>query len=113
METVTRAIAKRLLGERGAAAAEYALLTALLAVAILGTVYVLGGNLASVFNEAAGNLGSPAPGPAPAATATAGPPVANYEDCDAVRAAGADPLHVGDPGYSPALDPDGDGVACD
>jgi Excalibur calcium-binding domain len=35
-----------------------------------------------------------------------------YADCEAVRAAGKAPLHKGDPGYSKALDRDGDGVAC-
>lgn len=38
---------------------------------------------------------------------------AYYEDCDAARAAGAAPLHRGDPGYRPELDRDGDGVACE
>jgi outer membrane biosynthesis protein TonB len=36
-----------------------------------------------------------------------------YENCDAVRAAGADPIHTGDPGYSRKLDRDGDGVGCE
>jgi hypothetical protein len=36
-----------------------------------------------------------------------------YENCTAVRAAGADPIRVGDPGYSRRLDRDGDGVACE
>jgi hypothetical protein len=36
----------------------------------------------------------------------------HYTDCDAARAAGAAPLHRGDPGYRSALDRDGDGVAC-
>lgn len=47
----------------------------------------------------------PAPAPAPA-------PV-YYENCDAVRAAGAAPIHAGDPGYSNKLDRDGDGTACE
>jgi hypothetical protein len=33
-----------------------------------------------------------------------------YENCDAVRAAGADPILRGDPGYGSHLDRDGDGV---
>jgi hypothetical protein len=37
----------------------------------------------------------------------------SYANCDAVRAAGKAPLHRGDPGYSSALDRDGDGVACE
>jgi hypothetical protein len=36
-----------------------------------------------------------------------------YQNCDAVRAAGAAPIHVGDPGYSRKLDRDGDGVGCE
>lgn len=37
-----------------------------------------------------------------------------YANCAAVRAAGAAPLHAGQPGYeTPRLDRDGDGVACE
>ncbi|TWT01866.1 excalibur calcium-binding domain-containing protein [Planomicrobium sp. CPCC 101079] len=36
-----------------------------------------------------------------------------YKNCTAVRAAGAAPIHTGDPGYSRKLDRDGDGVACE
>ncbi|CAM2760179.1 excalibur calcium-binding domain-containing protein [Skermania piniformis] len=36
-----------------------------------------------------------------------------YGDCDAVRAAGAAPLFLGEPGYRAKLDRDGDGVACE
>ena len=36
-----------------------------------------------------------------------------YENCTAVRAAGADPIRIGDPGYSRKLDRDGDGIACE
>ncbi|MFF3947244.1 DUF1524 domain-containing protein [Streptomyces sp. NPDC001902] len=44
---------------------------------------------------------------------TAPSPGASYANCAAARDAGAAPLHRGDPGYSRALDRDGDGVACD
>jgi len=37
----------------------------------------------------------------------------HYENCDAARAAGAAPVHRGDPGYGPHLDGDGDGSACE
>jgi micrococcal nuclease len=37
----------------------------------------------------------------------------SYKNCDAVRAAGADPIYAGQPGYSAKLDRDGDGVACE
>ena len=36
-----------------------------------------------------------------------------YANCSEVRAAGADPIYAGDPGYSRKLDRDGDGVACE
>lgn len=48
---------------------------------------------------------SPAPKPAPKST--------YYPNCAAAKAAGAAPLHRGDPGYSSKLDRDGDGVACE
>jgi hypothetical protein len=42
------------------------------------------------------------------------PPAAEYyANCSAARAAGAAPLHRGDPGYRAALDRDKDGVACE
>jgi hypothetical protein len=37
----------------------------------------------------------------------------SYENCDAVRAAGAAPIHEGEPGYAKHLDRDGDGTGCD
>ena len=36
-----------------------------------------------------------------------------YDNCTEVRAAGADPIRRGEPGYGPHLDRDGDGVACE
>ena len=56
--------------------------------------------------------------PAPAASSASRPPTfetggAYYEDCSAARAVGLAPVYAGEPGYRPALDPDGDGVACD
>ncbi|SNR47623.1 Excalibur calcium-binding domain-containing protein [Actinoplanes regularis] len=36
-----------------------------------------------------------------------------YKNCAAVRAAGAAPIHRGDPGYAKHLDRDGDGVGCE
>jgi Flp pilus assembly pilin Flp len=112
MKAVTRAIAMRFFGERGASAVEYGLLTALIAIAIAGTVYVLGINLSFVFDAVGSGLATPGPA-APGAPGTGAPPPGGYEDCDAVRAAGAAPIRVGDPGYSPELDPDGDGVGCE
>lgn len=61
---------------------------------------------------------APAPAPAPQAVAPPAPQPppstsAYYKNCDAVRAAGADPIRTGDPGYSRKLDRDGDGVGCE
>lgn len=47
-----------------------------------------------------------APTPAPSTSTVV------FKNCDEVRAAGKAPLYRGDPGYSPALDHNGDGVAC-
>ncbi|WP_082556686.1 DUF1524 domain-containing protein [Modestobacter sp. Leaf380] len=49
---------------------------------------------------------APAPPPSPA-------PAGEYADCAAVRAAGAAPLRVGEPGYRTDMDGDGDGLACE
>ncbi|WP_433331677.1 excalibur calcium-binding domain-containing protein [Spirillospora sp. CA-294931] len=51
--------------------------------------------------------------PAPKPTRTRKPPSAYYPNCAAARAAGAAPVHRGDPGYGRHLDRDGDGVGCD
>jgi micrococcal nuclease len=53
----------------------------------------------------------PAPKPTPKPTKKAA--AVRYENCAAARAAGAAPLHRGDPGYRSGLDRDGDGVACE
>ncbi len=38
---------------------------------------------------------------------------AYYRNCDAARAAGADPIYRGEPGYRSELDGDADGIACE
>lgn len=53
------------------------------------------------------------PEPDPEPDEDEGGGVAFFENCDAVRAAEADPIYRGDPGYSSKLDGDGDGVACE
>ncbi|MEA5367581.1 excalibur calcium-binding domain-containing protein [Amycolatopsis sp., V23-08] len=58
------------------------------------------------------------PKPAPEPTTEEAPApeqdsAAYYKNCSAAKAAGAAPLHRGEPGYRPALDRDGDGVACE
>ena len=53
---------------------------------------------------------APEPAPEPAVEPA---PAAYYKNCAAAKAAGAAPLHRGDPGYRSGLDRDGDGVACE
>ncbi|MFF0909350.1 excalibur calcium-binding domain-containing protein [Microbacterium enclense] len=51
---------------------------------------------------------------APVAPAAPAAPVnVSYDNCTAVRNAGAAPIRVGDPGYGKHLDRDGDGVGCE
>jgi hypothetical protein len=66
-----------------------------------------------------------APGTVPATTAATAPATTRatvatmvpssvfYANCAAARAAGAAPIHRGEPGYSTSLDRDGDGIACE
>ncbi|MGP9844024.1 GmrSD restriction endonuclease domain-containing protein [Brachybacterium sp. 107] len=58
---------------------------------------------------------APAPAPKPASTEDSGSNEGSvyYKNCDAARAAGAAPVHKGEPGYAKHLDRDGDGVGCD
>jgi hypothetical protein len=44
---------------------------------------------------------------------TAEPKEVYYANCSAVKAAGAAPIHIGDPGYRSGLDRDGDGIGCE
>ncbi|MCJ1677181.1 excalibur calcium-binding domain-containing protein [Streptomyces sp. APSN-46.1] len=46
-------------------------------------------------------------------SSTGGGGSAYYKNCAAARAAGAAPVHRGDPGYGRHLDRDGDGVGCE
>ncbi|MBD7942394.1 Flp family type IVb pilin [Brevundimonas guildfordensis] len=50
--------------ESGATAIEYGLIAALIAVAIIGAVTLLGGNLETTFRNLAGNLGGEVGNPA-------------------------------------------------
>lgn len=54
-----------------------------------------------------------APPPPPPPTTIAPAAGVYYDNCSAARAAGAAPLHRGDPGYRSGLDRDSDGVACE
>lgn len=40
-------------------------------------------------------------------------PSFSYPNCDAARAAGADPVYRGEGGYGPHLDGDNDGIGCE
>lgn len=61
-------------------------------------------------STAAPTSAKPSPKPSPKKTTA---PAVYYKNCDAVRAAGADPLYRGDPGYRTGLDRDLDGEACE
>lgn len=41
------------------------------------------------------------------------PEIGDLPDCRSARALGAVNIRRGEPGYRPALDPDGDGLACE
>lgn len=56
---------------------------------------------------------APAHVDAPAAPPAAPGGETYFQNCAAARAAGAAPLHAGDPGYRSQLDRDKDGVACE
>ncbi|WP_073480433.1 excalibur calcium-binding domain-containing protein [Streptoalloteichus hindustanus] len=55
----------------------------------------------------------PAPEPKPQQPDPPAQKQVYYASCDQVRAAGAAPLHRGQPGYRSGLDRDNDGVACE
>lgn len=67
---------------------------------------------APVEPPALGTSAVPAPD-APEAPAPGAQGEAYFAKCADARAAGAAPLHAGQPGYRPGLDGDGDGVACE
>jgi Flp pilus assembly pilin Flp len=113
MNAVARAIAMRFPGQRGSIAVEYALLITLIAAAIIGAGYFVGSSLVPVFDAVSTRTATTAPALPPPAQGTLAPPGRHFEDCEAVRAAGAAPIHARDPGYSLELDPDGDGVGCE
>ncbi|MCU1603689.1 MAG: hypothetical protein JWP46_154, partial [Modestobacter sp.] len=72
--------------------------------------------LAGCPDEPVPATGTPAPEPAPVPAPDPVPELAQgapFANCAAARAAGAAPLHRGDAGYSPAMDGDGDGTACE
>ncbi|TQK44826.1 excalibur calcium-binding domain-containing protein [Streptomyces sp. SLBN-118] len=54
-----------------------------------------------------------APKPTPKPAPKPPKPAVSYANCDAVRAAGADPIHKREPGYGTHLDRDRDGVGCE
>ncbi|WP_394003256.1 excalibur calcium-binding domain-containing protein [Luteimonas sp. WGS1318] len=56
---------------------------------------------------------APRPAPLPARAAQPSPAHHVFRNCSEARAAGAAPVHRGDPGYGPHLDRDNDGVGCE
>jgi pilus assembly protein Flp/PilA len=56
MKQISSAVARFLRAEHGGTAIEYSLLAALVAVALLGSIMMLGESLANIFDSAAGKL---------------------------------------------------------
>jgi hypothetical protein len=56
---------------------------------------------------------APAPAPVPVPPPAPAPAPGPYANCTAAKAAGAAPVHAGQPGYGRHLDRDGDGVGCE
>jgi hypothetical protein len=83
----------------------------LLSAVFLG---VGGGYAWSTWSKAAPQLAAARPAAPAGQQETAGEveQSVDYASCAAVRDAGKAPLFPGQPGYSKALDTDGDGVAC-
>ncbi|MDV6303552.1 DUF1524 domain-containing protein [Rhodococcus cerastii] len=71
-----------------------------------------GGNAAAVAEAAPSTEPTPV-APAPAPVEAPAPSNVTYKNCAAVRAAGAAPIRVGEPGFSTKFDGDGDGVGCE
>ncbi|MEH0560139.1 excalibur calcium-binding domain-containing protein [Streptomyces silvae] len=64
-------------------------------------------------SSSGGSGGGSSSGGSTSGGSTGGGGSVSYANCTAVRAAGAAPIHRGDPGYGSHLDRDGDGVACE
>jgi hypothetical protein len=71
-------------------------------------------------SSAAKNPAATSTSPEPAKSSAKGSPkptkkpgLVFYANCAQAKAAGAAPLHLGEPGYRPALDRDRDGIACE
>ena len=74
-----------------------------------GVVATTGGDPAPTSTTSA-----PVPTTPPAPVPSSAPsPAAPFENCAAARAAGAAPVHRGEPGYGPHLDGNNDGVGCE
>ncbi|MDJ0316612.1 GmrSD restriction endonuclease domain-containing protein [Arthrobacter antibioticus] len=63
--------------------------------------------------EAPVQVAPPAAPPVPAPAPPVSAPEPYYQNCSAVRAAGAAPIHIGQPGFQAKFDRDGDGVGCE
>lgn len=78
-----------------------------LAPLVLGIV--IGAAAFAVFDQTYGEEAARAPEQVQSVSA----PFQRFRNCDEARAAGVAPMRRGQPGYSPRLDADLDGVACE
>lgn len=82
--------------------------------AIVRVLKDCGGGAAMTGAKPAPATAPPAPAPAPVEAAPdPSPSSVIYQNCAAVRAAGAAPIRVGEPGFSSKFDGDSDGVGCE
>lgn len=83
-----------------------------------GVAVPIAANSAQTAPQAPAQAATTDPRPAPATSRAVQPapaPAADvyYQNCSEVRAAGADPIYPGDPGWQTKFDGDGDGVGCE
>jgi uncharacterized membrane protein YgcG len=72
-----------------------------------------GDGVACESREGGGSTGGGSTGGGSTGGGNKPPATVYYKNCTAVRAAGAAPIHRGEPGYGKHLDRDGDGVGCE
>lgn len=69
--------------------------------------------LITLAQDAQAKRGSSVGSSSSASDSKANKPTRHFRNCAEARAAGVAPVRRGDPGYSPHLDRDGDGIACE
>ncbi|MEW7847612.1 excalibur calcium-binding domain-containing protein [Massilia aurea] len=68
---------------------------------------------AKAMGSAGAHAGALQPAPTQVGLRTAARGAGSFANCAQARAAGAAPVHIGEPGYGAHLDRDGDGIGCE